>query len=372
MSDSALISPPETPAAVTDFRSASSLLMADRFFADAIRSNALAHAYLLKGNNMDAIYQLILQIAAVANCKNPPERLNAQSISALFCGTCVDCRWSAQNAHPGILTISRLTYQVDDAGRDLNPDALEKLTKKTAQPTQIKAAQIERLIEQLALSTDHTRVVIFSDVETLPAALPSRTIAPYEWRSLDINADKSFHIRPLQRHLFNHASGNRFLKTLEEPASRTLFFFIAETEEQVMETIVSRCQVLLCAELSTRIQTLSSAETATNAILQQWLPSLSPTSDPYDMLGTFSEAFLKTMELSSIQAIGLLQAGLRYRYLPAIGANKELFLPYRKLQLEISAIESLLDAKVNESQTLVELMLTLKQRIPTLEALFHN
>ena len=40
----------------------------------------------------------------------------------------------------------------------------------------------------------------------------------------------------------NDSSGNAFLKTLEEPPPRTLFLLLTELPEQVLTTIVSRCQ----------------------------------------------------------------------------------------------------------------------------------
>ena len=40
----------------------------------------------------------------------------------------------------------------------------------------------------------------------------------------------------------NDSSGNAFLKTLEEPPPRTLFLLLTELPEQVLTTVVSRCQ----------------------------------------------------------------------------------------------------------------------------------
>lgn len=43
-------------------------------------------------------------------------------------------------------------------------------------------------------------------------------------------------------HQFNQESGNAFLKTLEEPALNTLLILTSTNENQVLETIASRCQ----------------------------------------------------------------------------------------------------------------------------------
>jgi DNA polymerase-3 subunit delta' len=42
----------------------------------------------------------------------------------------------------------------------------------------------------------------------------------------------------------NTAASNKLLKMLEEPSDKTLFILIAEHEEDIIQTILSRCQVL--------------------------------------------------------------------------------------------------------------------------------
>ncbi len=55
----------------------------------------------------------------------------------------------------------------------------------------------------------------------------------------------------------NIAASNKLLKLLEEPPEKTLFVLITENEEDIIQTIRSRCQVLHFAALSE--QTISSA-----------------------------------------------------------------------------------------------------------------
>ena len=44
--------------------------------------------------------------------------------------------------------------------------------------------------------------------------------------------------------------GNRLLKLIEEPPTNTLFLFVAENEEQILGTILSRCQITRLAPIS--------------------------------------------------------------------------------------------------------------------------
>jgi DNA polymerase-3 subunit delta' len=48
----------------------------------------------------------------------------------------------------------------------------------------------------------------------------------------------------------NIAASNKLLKLIEEPPNKTVFIFIAEDEEQILQTIRSRCQVLHFPPLS--------------------------------------------------------------------------------------------------------------------------
>src|SRR5690349_6366554 len=129
------------------------LPLADAFFAGAITSSSLAHAYVLKGKACGALYNLVLQVAQVHNCKQRPllSDPNSLRLSDLACGQCTDCRWVAQNSHPAVLSVSRFTYQINDKKERpelLSPDELEKIAQMAAWPTLIKTDQMGLLIQQ--------------------------------------------------------------------------------------------------------------------------------------------------------------------------------------------------------------------------------
>jgi len=46
--------------------------------------------------------------------------------------------------------------------------------------------------------------------------------------------------------------GNKLLKLIEEPPPKTLFILVTENEAQVLQTIVSRCQLIKIPALETR------------------------------------------------------------------------------------------------------------------------
>ena len=48
--------------------------------------------------------------------------------------------------------------------------------------------------------------------------------------------------KPLNRDVLIEASANSLLKSIEEPPERTLFLFLTEDKEDIIETIISRSQ----------------------------------------------------------------------------------------------------------------------------------
>jgi hypothetical protein len=327
---------------------ASQLPLAEAFFAGAITSASLAHAYVLKGKACGALYNLALQVAKVLNCKQRPVLDQASEVrfADLACGHCTDCRWVEQNSHPAVLTVSRFTYQVNDKKERpelLSPDELEKIAQKAAWPTLIKTDQMGLLIQQLGVSSEYNRVVIFTDAEELPASMPSEVAPPFDWRGLEATADRSFHIRPLTRQTFNASSVNKFLKTLEEPPPRTLFFFIAETEEQL---------------LGSGTQTAALVPVEVGQFLDEFWTRLARQSDVYALAGEFEDFFVQQQGLSFVQALALLQQDLRQRFFKQQW-QEAAFTAYRKIQENIETALRMLDSKTNEGQSILHLILSL-------------
>ncbi len=323
--------------------------LATEFFTRALRSRSLAHAYVLKGCPPEDMYQMALDVAKILNCQEPTGADQA-------CGACHSCRWVDQNAHPAVITVSRRSYLVSDDAEDLSLEASAKVLAKAAK-TQIVGDQITRLQQQLARSSEYFRVVIFTDVEEKPASSPSSVIAPNDWRSIPGMEEKSFHIRPLNRKVLNATSANRFLKTLEEPPSKTLFFFLTDSEENLLETIVSRCQVVPF------IQQARGAELPDPyySFLEQWVSAIGPRTDIYTLHEQFESYFITEEKLSMPQALEILQTYLRERFLSGVQVEAQVFSRYTRWQTDLEKAHRMLQAKTHESQTLSYLLLQLSQ-----------
>lgn len=212
-----------------DFESAQPF--ATRFLTQALENHQLVNTYLFKGCDLATAYKLILRLAQIINCQQAPGLAQA-------CGQCQPCRWIAENAHPGVITLSNATFLVD-----VDPETGAAKTK-TGKPQQsISVAQLDNLLGELRLhSGGFHRIVILTGAVEVPEALAENPFAPpKDWAP---QQDGILTLLPLDRRLFPERLANKFLKTLEEPPLDVLFFLLTDSEDKLLETIVSRCQVV--------------------------------------------------------------------------------------------------------------------------------
>ena len=137
------------------------------------------HGLIFSGPEGLGKHTLALMIAKALNCVN--------SLWGDFCDECTSCRKVNAGSHPDVMTIS-----VED------------------EATQIKIAQVRRLLEMLDLQ-------------------------PFEGRN------KVFIIDPAD--LLNAEAANALLKGLEEPPANTYFILITVNVQELLLTVRSRCQV---------------------------------------------------------------------------------------------------------------------------------
>ena len=180
----------------------------------------IAHAYLFFGGEGIGKDAAAIEFARALNC---------QQDSVDPCGQCGSCRRIDVLQHPNLklifpLPIGRNEKSGDDPVEVLSEDQVsavqEQLRLKAQNPyhrisvpkaNYIKINSVRDLRRDAALSTFEggKKVFLISKAETM-------------------NAEAS----------------NSLLKTLEEPSSDSLFVLTASQKEQLLETIVSRCQLI--------------------------------------------------------------------------------------------------------------------------------
>ncbi|MES3016559.1 MAG: hypothetical protein V4721_02220 [Bacteroidota bacterium] len=188
-----------------------------------VAENRVSHAQLFLGPEGSGNFALALAYAQFISCT---ERLPDDS-----CGTCSSCRKYSKLIHPDL----HFSYPFFRGGekedgmpdleewRDLvlsNPyfsldEWRERLDAQNKQPN-INKAECMNILHRLSLK-------------------------PFE-------SDYKAMIIWLPEYLKNE--GNRLLKTLEEPAEKTLIILVAQSQDQLLNTIISRTQLVKIPALS--------------------------------------------------------------------------------------------------------------------------
>ena len=148
----------------------------------SLERGRLGHAYLFFGHNIEELEALAATLAKTLNCQNPVKS-GGEAIDC--CDKCVSCR-KIDNANHGDIHWTR-------------PESKSRV---------IVVEQMRDLMQQIYLKpieAGHKFVIISS-------------------------ADR-----------LNVAAANAFLKTLEEPPSRSLLILLSTEPQRMLETILSRC-----------------------------------------------------------------------------------------------------------------------------------
>jgi len=230
---------------------------ATKFFEAALNSEngKFSHAYMFTGSDPMAQYNLAMQIARVLNCQNSyrhceqskviPNSINNEWIASSQASlsddnncTCVNCSWVKQNRHPSVITISPIDYCYGNEGGKPK--------------TEITIAQSRYLKRALSTASQYHRVIIFTDAEEgkEQASKAAALWKNYEGELTPPCIDMSEEMRenwipkPLTTKVFDSAAANSLLKTIEEPSGNITFFFLTKDKEDMIETIVSRTQVI--------------------------------------------------------------------------------------------------------------------------------
>lgn len=164
------------------------------YFTEGIKNpeKNIAHCILFWGNDVEAQYDLALEISRILNCK----------LDAKIDCSCRNCNWIRENAHPAVLTYSKSDNKPSDDDSK----------------TMFSINQARTIKNDLAVTSEYHRVLIFCD------------------------RDKNGKPSGLNFTNFSTDAANALLKTFEEPPSNTTFFFLTNDISDMISTVVSRSQ----------------------------------------------------------------------------------------------------------------------------------
>jgi DNA polymerase-3 subunit delta' len=162
----------------------------------SLERGRLAHAYLFSGNNLDELEAVARTVAKTLNCQNPP-RKTTKGLPLDCCDNCSSCRRIDSANHPDVFW--------------LRPESKSRI---------ISIEQVRDLLQTVNLKPTEAEF----KVGVLVAADRLRVEA-----------------------------ANAFLKTLEEPPSKSILILLTTEPQQILETILSRCLRLNFAGEGTRL-----------------------------------------------------------------------------------------------------------------------
>jgi len=166
------------------------------FLEKSISKNILSHAYLITGNEQIGKTTFALDFIKLLQCE-----AREKSEESLPCGKCRSCLTLEKNTHPDVLIIK--------------PEQSESMGIKK-EPA-IGISEIRKFQHQLSLFPYYSSYKI----------------------GLILEAEK-----------MSQEASNALLKTLEEPSGKTIIILTSLSENFILPTIVSRCQILKLLSVS--------------------------------------------------------------------------------------------------------------------------
>ncbi|MBN2175206.1 MAG: DNA polymerase III subunit delta [Bacteroidales bacterium] len=186
-----------------------------------VKTSRVSHAQLFLGPPGSGKLALAIAYAQFINCKN--------KTGEDACGECPSCIKYAKLAHPDLHFIYP-TATVKGIDKPMSKDFI--------------AQWRELLLENnayISLSDWHNKIGIEKKQSIINARDCNEIIKTLSYKSFE--AEYKVMVIWMAEKLF-HSAAPKILKILEEPPDRTLFILISENQDQVINTILSRTQLV--------------------------------------------------------------------------------------------------------------------------------
>jgi DNA polymerase III subunit delta' len=198
-----------------------------------LQSDQIAHAYLFYGPAGIGKDALAIEFAKTLNCKKNG------IIEA--CGVCSNCQRMNLFQHPNIKFVFALPVGKNEKNGD---DPISVLTDA-------QVAEVREQIQSKAKDPYHRIEITKANFIKINSV---RDIKRQAAMSRIEDGKKIFIIFNVE--MMNAEASNSLLKTLEEPLPGTILLLTTSAKDQLLPTIISRCQLIKCDLLSdTEIET---------------------------------------------------------------------------------------------------------------------
>ncbi|MGB0429570.1 MAG: ATP-binding protein [Bacteroidia bacterium] len=211
---------------------------------ESVKTGRVHHAQLFLGDSGHGSLALAMAYAQYLNCENPNDTDS--------CGVCSNCQKNYKLIHPDVHFSFPIVATKSSAAQE------------GADPKSNFYTQWRELIQGTAYPayTEWMRKISTGDKQGNIPVAEARSII----RKLSLKSYQGGYkvlIMWLPEFLGNE--GNVLLKVLEEPSPKTIFILVAEDESRILNTILSRCQIIRipridAPEIATALTKFFSAE----------------------------------------------------------------------------------------------------------------
>ncbi len=178
-------------------------------------SNRVPHAQIFLGNTGSGNLALAIAFAQLLQCENPTEKG--------ACDVCSACRKAKTLTHPDI----HFSYPTVGA-KEVSTNFIKKWREAIAENPYLDA---NSWLARIAAENKQGNIT----AEECGAIVKKLSLKAFEGR---------YKILVMWLPEFLGKEGNRLLKLIEEPPEKTIFLLAAENSDLILNTIISRCQLV--------------------------------------------------------------------------------------------------------------------------------
>lgn len=185
-----------------------------------IHENRVPHAIMLSGPEGNGKLALALTFAQYLACTAPTEND--------VCGTCPACRKYAILEHPDL----HFVYPVVTSPRFKKPISTDYFPEWKSYLLENPYVSVQTWMQHLEVENKQPMIYAHES----EAIIKMLSMKPYE-------SEYQVMIIYLPERM-NIACSNKLLKLIEEPPQKTIFLLVTENTDQILTTILSRCQII--------------------------------------------------------------------------------------------------------------------------------